>query len=86
MSAPITYRELLEMSDDELIANHDTIVTTQSIGVGLNYYLEALRHKSQEQQNNRMVRYTLWITIMTAIVTVATILNAVLAYYLFRRG
>jgi hypothetical protein len=81
----LTYRELLDMSEDELIEAHDALAAQTGLHVGLNYYLEALRHKSQDLQTRQMVKYTLWITIMTGVVTLATIINLAIAFLMLRR-
>jgi hypothetical protein len=85
MAMPLTYRALLDLSEDELIEIHDQMVESQHINVGINYFLEALRHKAQDTQTKQLLSYTRWITLLTLIVTLATIVNVVIAYRLVPR-
>jgi hypothetical protein len=76
----VTYRELLKMTEDELISRHDALAApTGYVHVGVDYYLEALRSKA-------MLRYTWWITAMTFIMAVATIINLVIACLVLRKA
>lgn len=69
-------RELRALTDDELIEKYDEKASSTS--VGLNYYTEELNRRSNENTNKIMVRCTIWITIMTAIMLLATLVNVLL--------
>ena len=43
--------------------------------VGTNHYLRELERRDQDRQTQAMVRYTRWITLMTSVTTVATLVN-----------
>ncbi len=72
MATP-TISELRELQDEELIAAHDKIASSTSVGVA--YYLDELSRRDQARQTKVMLRYTLWITAMTFVVTVATLIQ-----------
>jgi hypothetical protein len=76
MAEPL--RELRALPDDELVRRHDHAAATTVVGV--DYYLAELARRDQDRQTQAMVRYTLWIAVMTAVVTVATIVNVVVAW------
>jgi hypothetical protein len=61
------------MSDAELIAGHDHLAGSTVVGV--NYYLNELARRDQDRQTQTMLRYTRWITLMTGVIVVATILS-----------
>jgi hypothetical protein len=82
MPYPLTYRELLALSEDELITLHDKLVLEKGTIINLDYYLEALRYKAQDRQTERMLSYTRWITVLTVVVTLATIVNVFIAWKL----
>ena len=71
------YSELQNLTDEELIAEYDD--TEKSTCVGLNFYTEELARRRTEKTNKIMVKYTLWITIMTAVMLLCTIVNVVIA-------
>ena len=71
------YNDLKKISDEELIELHDkrdvnTIYGTQ-------YYLDELARRSNEKINRQMLKFTRWITAMTAIMLLSTIVNVVIA-------
>jgi len=73
LEKPITYRELISLSEDDLIERHDNLLKKDHIIVGLDYYLQALRHKTQEKQTCRILLFTV-------IVAIATIINVIIAF------
>lgn len=70
-------KELRAASDDDLIRRHDNVAKTT--GESVDYYLEELARRDQKTATDTMVNYTWRITVMTFIVTLATIVNVVLA-------
>lgn len=75
MSMP--YKKLQEMSDDELVQKYDE--QAQHTVVGINYYAGELNRRQSEKSNKVMVKCTVAITIMTAVMLLATIVNVIFA-------
>lgn len=69
---------LRELSDDILIQRHDE--RAKSTTVGTNHYLAELARRDQDKQTKAMLKYTWWITLMTGIMTISTIINIIIAY------
>ncbi len=71
-------KQLHKLTDDEIIKQYDE----QAIHtcVGINYYADELNRRSLEKSNKVMVRCTIAITIMTAIMLLATIANVIIAF------
>ena len=72
-----SYDELRALSDDELIKAHDELA--KSTLVGSSYYVEELARRDAGKINASMLRFTRWITAMTAVMLFATIANIVIA-------
>ncbi len=70
-------KELRALTDEEVIEKYDQ--TASHTAVGLNYYTEELNRRSNENTNKIMVRCTIWITLMTAVMLLATIANVIIA-------
>jgi hypothetical protein len=65
--------QLRALSDSELMQKHDDLaVSTQ---VGINHYLQELYRRDQNRVADAMLRYTRWLTAMTAIMTAMTVIN-----------
>jgi hypothetical protein len=79
MAAP-TIEKLRQMSDEDLIKTHDSMVG--NVQLGISYYVEELARRSATRQNDVLLKYTKWITIMTVVVTIATIVNLWVAFRL----
>ena len=86
-----TYSELRNMAESEIIAKFDKEISPQYTPA-TEFYLNELFRRSQEkqatessQQTNAVLRFTKWVAILTLIVTLATIINIVIAYdaYIF---
>lgn len=76
-------RELRKVSEEELIAAHDSIAKTTAPGI--NYYLDELARREQGKQTAAILEYTKWLTLMTIVITIATIINVgILVYSLFK--
>ncbi len=82
MNSP-SLKELRAMSDDQLIEKHDALA--KDTGVGTQHFLDEVARREQSRQTETMLSYTRWITWMTIIVTLATSVNLVIAYLLFRK-
>ncbi len=80
----LTYRELRELSDDEVVDMYDA--EAERVGISLNFLGGELLRREQarqaaamENQAAAMARLTWWIFVMTVVVTVATVINVVIA-------
>lgn len=73
----VSYQNLQKMTVEQLIAKHDEVAVSTSVGI--NYYLEELQRRQIENSNKVMVRCTIAITFMTAIMLLATVANVVIA-------
>ena len=69
--------ELRALSDDEVVRKYDD--QSSRTVVGLNYWMDELNRRYQQRQTDSMLRLTKWITSMTVIVTVATLVNVGIA-------
>ena len=79
MFRPYTMAELIRLSDEQLIAAYDVAIE-QTI-VGADYYLEELRNRSQVRVAAAVEKFTRWIFGLTLVVTLATIVNVVVALW-----
>ena len=77
MQAP-KFAALREMSDDAVIAVHDQ--TADQSQPGVSYYLNEMARRDQVRQGEVMLACTRQIRWMTLVMTVATIINVVIAY------
>ena len=74
------WNELTELSDSELIAEHD--IKAKDVDVSTQYYVDELRYRKQErvaaqqgQVASQVEKLTWWIAVMTFVVTIATLIN-----------
>lgn len=74
-----SYKELRQVSDEELIRQHDA--AAQHTAVGTAYYQEELARRDAQRVNDSMLKCTKWITVMTAVMLLATIINVGIAFY-----
>lgn len=87
---PPKYLKLREMTEEELIRRYDELA--QNTAVGLDFVLNELVRRQQSKQTDAMMhqsdvmlRYTKWIVWMTIIVTVATLINLYIAWYMMHK-
>lgn len=73
----MSYKELTQLTDEELIIQYDKKASSTS--VGLNYYTEEIARRRNEKSNKLMVNLTIAITVMTAVMLVSTIINVIIA-------
>jgi hypothetical protein len=76
-----TLKELREMSDEQLIIEHDNLANRTQ--VGLNYYLDELNRREQNKQTEAMLSYTrrmLWFTVTVTILTVINVIAVLVPY------
>lgn len=72
-------KELEGLSDKQIRDLYDQ--QAQSTMVGTQFYLEELNRRALDRQTEVMLRYTRWITIMTIIILVATIISTAATIY-----
>lgn len=70
--------DLRKLSEDELIAEYDELASRTIVGI--DYYADELNRRSNEKTNRTMVKCTIWITIMTAVMSLATIINVIVIF------
>ena len=68
--------KLRAMTTEELIAMHDKVASHTQVST--EHYLAEIGRRDDQARTETMLRLTRWITVMTLIVTVATIANAIL--------
>lgn len=86
MPVPPILSKLRSLSDEELIREHDEYVTTHTgIYTDVRYYLDELARRESSAQQGAMLGYTKQIRCMTVIVTIATIVNVIIAAALLFR-
>ena len=73
----LTYRELRELSDDQVVDMYDA--EAERVGISLNFLRDELLRREQANQAATIVKLTWWITLMTVVVTVATVVNVIIA-------
>ncbi len=71
-----SYQQLLDMSDEQLIAAHDRAAENTYLGVA--YFLDELRRRATDRQTQRMVELTEAIERLTRVVTLLTGVSVVL--------
>lgn len=75
--ATYTIAELRSISDAELIDIYDQ--KAKHTDVGTKFYLDELSRRAQDRQTEQMLRYTRSVKRMTWVITVATIINILIA-------
>ena len=78
MSMSLTYKELHQLDDDELIRRHDA--ESVHTVIGTSYYLEELARRDAQRINGSMLKCTKWITGMTMVMLVAAVFNIAIAF------
>lgn len=71
-------KNLREMSDEKLVDLHDQ--AAENTVTGVNYYLNELSRRAQNNQTETMLLYTkrmLWLTIFIAILTVVNVIAVI---------
>jgi hypothetical protein len=77
-----TIARIRELSDSDLIAEHDRLA--QSTVVGVDYYLNELARRDQARQTALLLRYTrilLWLTVIVTLATVVSLAVAVAPFF-----
>lgn len=74
-SPPRSYRELVDLSDDQLIELFDRTAPNTAFGVSL--ILRELDRRQSKRQTEQLLALTRWITAMTLVILLATVLNVI---------
>lgn len=77
MLVSYSYKDLRDLSDEELIDAHDS--ASKNVVPGVSYFLDELSRRESGRVNASMLRCTKWITVMTAVMLVCTVINVVIA-------
>ncbi len=79
-----TFKELKNTTEDQLItAINSCLALQQGYAPDSRHiieaivYLDQLRGRKQDSQTDQMLKYTGWITVLTGLVTVATVVNLI---------
>lgn len=75
-----TYRELRGTGKDKLIEEHDEHAKQAQPSVS--YYLEEIYRRDQEESTNSMLCFTKRIYWLTVIITIATIINILIFFFI----
>ena len=67
-----TYQHLREMSLGQLISEHDKVAQPWQPDPA--HFLAEIARRDQEKQTEVMLKYTRWITFMTFVIVVATVI------------
>lgn len=79
-----TLKELREVSDEQLIVEHD--LKAQSTDPGINYYLDELKRREQNRQTETIIKYTHRMLLLTVFIALLTIVNVMAVFApLFRQ-
>jgi hypothetical protein len=73
MPAAKTIAELRELSDEQLIEEHD-LAATNTI-VGISYYLDEIERRQVDRQQRQMLRLTWVVTLLTVVNVVAVVVS-----------
>lgn len=68
------FKDIINMTEEELISRHDKMSFYSPSG---DFYLKEYYRRQQDKLNNHMLKYTKWMTIMTFVVMLTTIINVI---------
>ena len=80
----LSLSDLQNLTDDELVKRHDSQAKTTVVGT--QYFVDELNRRYQERQTNAMLRFTKWITVMTVVITLATLASVGLTVAVLLQG
>jgi hypothetical protein len=63
---------LRNKSDEELVMLHDKTASDYQMTIG--YFMDELNRREQNKMSKTMLRYIWWVTLMTFIMTICTII------------
>jgi hypothetical protein len=68
-----TISELRELSDEQLVEEHDRTATNTVVGIS--YYLDEIERRRIDRQQQQMLRLTWVVTVLTVVNVVAVIVS-----------
>ena len=68
-------KKLKSMSDEEVVSTYNRL--SKSTQVGTNFFMEEIRYREASKLNTQIVSMTRWITVLTVVITIATIVNVI---------
>jgi len=71
-----SYEDLRRFSKEEVVELYNR--AAPNVQLGLAFYRDELAHREVEEQNQRIIKMTRGIWVMTLVITVTTIVNVVL--------
>ncbi len=74
----LKYSEILKLTDEQLIEKYDQVSPYDENKFDI--FVNEMTRRSNVKTNKIMVKYTFWITIMTAVMLICTIANIVIAF------
>ena len=75
MPSAKTIAELRELSDEQLIEEHDR--ATANVVVGISYYLDEIHRREVDRQQRQMLRLTWVVTVLTVINVAAVVVSVI---------
>jgi hypothetical protein len=72
------YHDLAKITDEELIELYDEVA--KHTVVGISYYMEEIMRRRADKSDKLMLKYTKWITLMTAVIFILTVVNVVAVF------
>lgn len=73
----VSFDELSAMTDDELKCRFDDLAKNTTVGTA--FYLDEINRGAASKINDSMLQYTKWMTRMTGVMLVLTIVNVLIA-------
>ena len=72
------YNDLKLMKTDDLISKYDQL--SKNTRFGTKHYYDEIIRRNNEESTKTIIKYTRWITIMTLVMMIATIVNIILFF------
>ena len=79
-----TIEALRKLSDEEVIALHDSVATHTQVGV--QFYLDVINRREQNKQTDLMVKFTAKIFLLTVFIAVLTVVNVIVVIIPLLKG
>ncbi|HXH78173.1 hypothetical protein [Nocardioides sp.] len=76
----LTWKQLRDTEDAKLIALHDEVAASTS--VGLNYYLEEIQRRQQEraiEASHKLAKTSFWLTVANTALALAAVVIALMS-------
>jgi len=70
-----TIKELQEMSDEQIVTEHDRLA--QETSIGIKYFLHEVERRAQNRQTEAMLLYARRMSKLTVLITILTVVNVI---------